>query len=152
MESPRETVAAKTENGQRNESSKIVGQLAENSLCKSGNAHTKNVGHFSGQIPANASARNGLQGNAHQESAETPNDLPNRKSLGKSGNAQRFSAARTERFRYELDFRRRDLDGYQALIRRRLKWPKARYANTITIANCRALRRRMVERVCAPRI
>lgn len=130
------------------------------------NAHgiepPKISGHFRGHIPVTASVPNELQGNAHKKSGEMPTKKVAGKSedaggknsghsgpkdVGKSRNAHKFSPARTEWFRYEMDFRERKKSGYQVLIRRRLKWSAARYAPTVASCVCADLTERMVKSI-----
>jgi hypothetical protein len=106
-------------------------------------------GQISGQIPATASAGCEIQEIAHEIPTKNAREIIRgqitEKSVGKSGNAHGFSAARTEWFRYEMDFRERKKGGYQVLIRRRLKWSASRYAPTIASCLCVDLTKRMVE-------
>jgi hypothetical protein len=69
--------------------------------------------------------------------------------MDKPGNDLGFRAARTEWFRYEMDFRSRKKGGYQVLIRRRLKWSATRYASTIASCLCAKLNGRMVDTIKA---
>jgi hypothetical protein len=131
------------------------GQTAEKQSRESGNAHGKISGHFrgqtGGQIPVTSSA-----GSA---SRETVHEMPTKnahgkisghfglKSVGKSENAHGFQAARTEWFRYEMNFRDRKKGGHQVLIRRRLKWSDTRYAPTIASCYCADLTKRMVDSI-----
>jgi hypothetical protein len=152
-------VTAEAENAQQNEPAKSIGQIAQKSSARSGNAQQKTlqqtvgqtVGHFDGQIPITASADNELKGNAQQNTQRNAQQESvgriTEKSLGKSGNAQQVSAARTEWFRYEMDFRDREKGGYHVIVRRRLKWSDKRYAPTIAYCFCPDLTQRMVKSI-----
>jgi hypothetical protein len=153
---------------------KISGQISEERPGESGNAHgnepTKTVGqtvgHFRGQIPVNASTDSELRGNAHENAHgkisghfgsksvgksgnahEKNRGHFSSKTVGKSGNAHSFLPSRTEWFRYEMDFRDRKKGGYQALIRRRLKWSETRYAPQFRSCYCTDLTERMVNSI-----
>lgn len=162
--------SAESKNAHGNESAKISGHFGSKQLGKSGNAHAKNSGQIRGHFPATSSTGNELQGNAHKKSAEMPTDLPTEKSVnisgnahgnepgkisghfgtksvGKSGNAHRSESARTEWFRYEMDFRDRKKGGYQVLIRRRLKWSETRYAPQVRSCYCADLTEKMVNSI-----
>jgi hypothetical protein len=134
-------------------------QIAQKSSA--GNAQQKTlqqtvgqtIGHFDGQIPITASADNESQGNAQRNTQRNTRrnaqqeSVGKRKSLGKSGNAQQVPAARTEWFRYEIDFRDREKGGYHVIVRRRLKWSDKRYAPTIAYRFCPDLTERMVKSI-----
>jgi hypothetical protein len=144
-------VAAKSKNAQQNELLKSVGQIPEKQPEEPGNAQQKSIGqtigHFVGQIPVSTSASNQLRENAQRNTQQKNVGQIAKKLLGKSLNAQQIPAARTEWFRYEMDFRDRKKGGYHVIIRRRLKWSAARYAPTITYCLCVDLTERMVKSI-----
>jgi hypothetical protein len=106
------------------------------------------VGHFPaqkvGQNPINVNTPKGLPGNTPQDTPQNLGGNAPQKNVGQipkyptnlGGNAPQKPGEQTEWFRYEIECRDRAKGGYFVIIRKRLKWSKQRYAQTIVNRPC----------------